>query len=191
MRELHDGVELLEQERDGGPFVWRNWDKWVDRCEAVITWLDEQILEMKQGEKVKLSEKWKERGLVCGVEWPIFRQTVEKYRVWLDASFGGKDGIRKQLVFAHNDVRQFCSARFHPRHDAQIILLTVCRHNTETSSASNHQANLHSSTPQTSTNNSSSSTSSTRPQTLQVWNSPTTSFVPSLCLVLKNTPPSP
>src|SRR5690606_30217857 len=29
MRELHDGVELLEEERWGGPNVWRNWDKWV------------------------------------------------------------------------------------------------------------------------------------------------------------------
>ncbi|OBT52549.1 hypothetical protein VE04_07752, partial [Pseudogymnoascus sp. 24MN13] len=30
MRELHDGIELLETERDEGPFVWRNWDKWVE-----------------------------------------------------------------------------------------------------------------------------------------------------------------
>lgn len=104
MRELHDGIDLLEQEKDGGPFVWSNWDKWVDRCEAVITWLDEQILAMKPGEKVKSSEKWKERGLICGVEWPVFRKTVEKYRIWLDASCGGTKGIRNQLVFAHNDV---------------------------------------------------------------------------------------
>ena len=31
MRELHDGIELQEQERDDGPFVWQNWDKWLDR----------------------------------------------------------------------------------------------------------------------------------------------------------------
>ena len=103
MRELHDGVELLEEERDAGPFVWQNWDKWVERCEEVICWLDGQILSGKQGPVMSRSEKWKQRGLVCGVEWMVFRRTVEKYRRWLDEQYGGAQGIRQRLVFAHND----------------------------------------------------------------------------------------
>lgn len=104
MRELHDGIELLEEEKDGGAFVWANWDKWVDRCEQVISWLDGQILSDKNASKSK-SAPWKKRGLVCGVPWPVFRQTVDRYRKWLDEIYGGKKGVREQLVFAHNDVR--------------------------------------------------------------------------------------
>ncbi len=44
MRELHDGIELLDKERAAGPAIFLNWDKWVDRCEEVISWLF-QLLE--------------------------------------------------------------------------------------------------------------------------------------------------
>lgn len=47
---------------------------------------------------------WKRRGLVCGVEWSVFRKTVDLYRKWLDKQYGGAAGLRQQLVFAHNDV---------------------------------------------------------------------------------------
>lgn len=104
MRELHDGVELLEKERDAGPFVWRNWDKWVDRCEEVMIWLDQQIFLSKQVHPRPPSEKWKMRGLVCGVKWASFRKAVEDYRQWLNQEYGGAASIRQQLVFAHNDV---------------------------------------------------------------------------------------
>lgn len=105
MRELHDGVELLDRERDEGPFVWRNWDKWVDRCEQVITWVDSQILSGKLGPAAKSkAEAWKERGLICGVEWPIFKATIDKYRKFLEQYYGGPAGVREKLVFAHNDV---------------------------------------------------------------------------------------
>jgi choline kinase len=43
MRELHDGIELPDEEREAGAFVWRNWDKWVGRCEEVISWIDGQV----------------------------------------------------------------------------------------------------------------------------------------------------
>ena len=104
MRELHDGIELLEQERQDGPFVWRNWDKWVERCELVIKYLDDQILSGKAGPARSKSEAWKARGLVCGVEWPVFRAVIEKYRQFLMEHYGSAAEIRKQLVFAHNDV---------------------------------------------------------------------------------------
>ncbi|RAL63542.1 hypothetical protein DID88_003586 [Monilinia fructigena] len=104
MRELHDGVELLEEEREEGPFVWRNWDKWVDRCEKIITYLDKQILEGDSSKSIR-GESWRDRGLVCGVEWPVFRAAVEKYREWLEKSYGGSQGLSRRLVFAHNDTQ--------------------------------------------------------------------------------------
>ena len=108
MRELHDGIELLDEERDGGPFVWRNWDKWVDRCEKVIKWVDRQMLLGKQEPGNPKGSEWKKRGLVCGVEWTLFRRTVDRYREWLNEQYGGKVGLRQQLVFAHNDVGFQC-----------------------------------------------------------------------------------
>lgn len=104
MRELHEGIELLEEERAAGPFVWRNWDKWVDRCEEVISWLDNQILSGNQSSARTPTEMWKQRGLICGVEWSVFRETVNRYRAWLDKQYGGTEALRQQLVFAHNDV---------------------------------------------------------------------------------------
>ena len=99
MRELHEGIDLLEKEREEGPFVWRNWDKWVDRCEEVITYLDEEILAGKSGK----GEQWRSRGFVCGVPWPQFKAAIDKYRKWLNGHYR-KGGVNAQLVFAHNDV---------------------------------------------------------------------------------------
>lgn len=104
MRELHEGIDLLRKEREAGPFVWQNWDKWVDRCEQVVMWLDQQILETDPNAPLSTADKWKKRGFVCGVEWPVFRKTIEKYRVWLEEQYGGIDKINERLVFAHNDV---------------------------------------------------------------------------------------
>ena len=108
MRELHDGIELLEVEREEGAFVWKNWNKWVDRCEEVVSWLDQEILADQQGTTTSRSEKWKERGMVCGVEWSMFRKSVELYREWLYQQYEGAEGIRQELVFAHNDVSCLC-----------------------------------------------------------------------------------
>ncbi|KAG9230492.1 choline kinase-like protein [Amylocarpus encephaloides] len=101
MRELHDGIDLLDREREEGPFVWRNWDKWVDRCEEVITYLDEEILSKRAGK----GESWRERGLVCGVEWKVFKGALDKYRKWLEAYYKKKGGVESRLVFAHNDTQ--------------------------------------------------------------------------------------
>ena len=107
MRELHDGVELLDEERELGPYVWQNWDKWVERCEEVIPWLDGQINSGTQEPVKSRSEMWKKRGLVCGMEWADFRKTVEQYRRWLNEQYGGAASVKQELVFAHNDV-SFC-----------------------------------------------------------------------------------
>lgn len=103
MRELHDGVELLPEEREGGPMVFKNWDKWVDRCEQVINWLDKEIQSEHSASK-SISEPWRRRGFVCGVPWPVFRRAVDNYRKWLISSCGGSNALKQQLVFAHNDV---------------------------------------------------------------------------------------
>ncbi|CAG8958041.1 hypothetical protein HYFRA_00000385 [Hymenoscyphus fraxineus] len=101
MRELHEGIDLLDREREEGPFVWRNWDKWVDRCQEVITYLDGEILSKRRGK----GEGWRERGLVCGVEWKVFKSAVDKYRKWLDEYYKMKGGVESRLVFAHNDTQ--------------------------------------------------------------------------------------
>jgi len=103
MRELHDGIDLLERERDEGPFVWQNWDKWVNRCEQVIKYLDKEILSGNKGK----NEPWRKRGLICGVEWKVFRSAVENYRKWLNEYYRTRGGVKRRLVFAHNDVCSF------------------------------------------------------------------------------------
>lgn len=108
MRELHDGVSLLEEEKDGGPAVWNNWDKWLSQTEKTVQYLDEQILSgasaATKGAATKgAGHSWRSRGLVCGVEWPVFKGMVEKYREFVLKQYGGMDKIRSKLVFAHND----------------------------------------------------------------------------------------
>ncbi|KAJ5091276.1 hypothetical protein NUU61_006146 [Penicillium alfredii] len=103
MKELHTGIELLEEEREGGPKIFKNWDKWVDRCEQVTTWLDKEI-QSPQNEAKAASEPWRRRGFVCGVPWALFRKAVDNYRLWLIASCGGIQEIKQRLVFAHNDI---------------------------------------------------------------------------------------
>ncbi|KAI4259029.1 MAG: hypothetical protein LQ352_000926 [Teloschistes flavicans] len=103
MRELHEGIELLEEERKAGPFMWQNWDKWKGRCEEVISWIDESMMARQEGPAGIGVDAWEKHGLVCGVEWSVFRNTVEKYRRWLESHFGGPQGVKDKLVFAHND----------------------------------------------------------------------------------------
>ncbi|CAO2652611.1 Nn.00g008940.m01.CDS01 [Neocucurbitaria sp. VM-36] len=111
MRELHEGIDLLKHEREAGPFVWQNWDKWVDRCEQIVTWLDQQIVESTQESTLSAADRWKKRGFVCGVKWPIFRQTIEKYRAWLENQYGGLEKINERMIFAHNDASHPISCR--------------------------------------------------------------------------------
>ncbi|MCJ1251497.1 hypothetical protein MMC30_008731, partial [Trapelia coarctata] len=122
MRELHDGIDLLESERDTGPFVWRNWDKWVKRCEEVINWVDHQIVSGEAGPPKSRMEKWKKRGLICGVEWSVFRNTVERYRKWLDSQYGGPAHLKEQLVFAHNDTQYGNLLRIEPSGESPLLL---------------------------------------------------------------------
>lgn len=125
MRELHDGIELLEKERDSGPFVWQTWDKWVKRCEEVISWLDRQIISGQHGQSQCRSESWKKRGLICGMEWTGFKKVVYQYRERVKEHYGGIAGISQRLVFAHNDVSLI-------DHNLDSLLMKT-RHSTGTS----------------------------------------------------------
>ena len=120
MRELHDGIELLEEELNGGPAVFLNWDKWVDRCEKVISWLDKQVRAAENG-KCKVPSRYTKQGLICGVEWPKFRAAVDKYRKVLYETYGGKRGVRQQLVFAHNDTQYGNLMRLKPSGESPLL----------------------------------------------------------------------
>ena len=121
MRELHDGIELLDKERAAGPVNFLNWDKWVDRCEEVISWLDKQVHSLEKHEEgPKPKDKYTRYGLICGVDWPIFRKTYEKYRQRLVKESGGQGGIRKKLIFAHNDTQYGNLMRLQPAGESPL-----------------------------------------------------------------------
>lgn len=119
-KELHEGIELLEAERRGGPFVFHNWDKWVDRVEQVISFLDRLVKEEAAG-KPAAKPKYTRRGLVCGVEWKTFRKTYERYRAKLLEESGGKSGIRKKLYFCHNDAQYGNLMKLQPEDKSPLI----------------------------------------------------------------------
>ncbi|OTA62794.1 kinase-like protein [Hypoxylon sp. EC38] len=114
MRELHDGIELLDKERDGGPMVLKNWDNWLDRATRVMTYLDRKILSGDPGPVRGPADAWKQRGLVCGVEWATFKDIVHRYRKLLYDHYGGPGAIREQLVFAHSDTQYGNILRIRP-----------------------------------------------------------------------------
>jgi choline kinase len=118
MRELHDGVELLKEEKDEGPGVWKNWDKWLSQVEKTVLFLDRQMLSQSQNLPGGV---WKSRGFVCGVQWPVFKALVDKYRKHLEAYYGSPKKIRDKLVFAHNDVSPPPLLFAHPQNNSVII----------------------------------------------------------------------
>ncbi|KAK5069619.1 hypothetical protein LTR64_008300 [Lithohypha guttulata] len=104
MKELHEGIDLLESEREGGAFTFASWDKWVDRVEQVMTYLDKLVEDEAKGKRAPKA-RYTRRGHVVGTEWKKFREAYEKYRSRLIQESGGENGIRKRLVFAHNDTQ--------------------------------------------------------------------------------------
>ena len=107
MRELHDGITLLREEREAGPCVWRNWDKWVSRCESIVGALDQKVKNGVGALPVACTAQksnGQKRLFLCGTEWRLFRRAVERYRSWLMKETGGDREVERRLVFAHNDV---------------------------------------------------------------------------------------
>lgn len=103
MRELHEGIDLLEDEKDEGPTVFRNWDNWVDNVERRSLFLDQVAASHDPNAPVGPADAWKKCGFVCGLEWPKFKAMVDKYREFL-IQYYGPAKLREKLVFAHNDV---------------------------------------------------------------------------------------
>lgn len=121
MRELHEGIELTDKERNDGPFVWLNWDKWVQRVEQLVSWLDQEVKKVPPGTKPTGDEAWKRRGFICGMEWHHFRNAVDKYRKWLEDQHGGPAKIRQELVFAHNDTQYGNILRMVPTSESPLL----------------------------------------------------------------------
>lgn len=128
MRELHEGIELLESELEAGPAVFLNWDKWVDRCEKIITWLDSQIRQAEKERQAGISRqdstvnpRYVRCGLICGVEWPLFRKTYDAYRQRLIEESGGMKKVRDHLVFAHNDTQYGNLMRLQPSGTSPLL----------------------------------------------------------------------
>ncbi|KAF2222673.1 kinase-like domain-containing protein [Elsinoe ampelina] len=115
MRELHDGVELLYSEREDGPFVWRNWDKWLARVQKIVEWMDKKS-------KDEAANEGKEPSYVCGTNWAVFHDTLFKYRKWLDRQSGGRKELSEALVFAHNDTQYGNILRLLPSSTSPLLL---------------------------------------------------------------------
>ncbi|KAF3768579.1 kinase-like protein, partial [Cryphonectria parasitica EP155] len=122
MRELHDGVDLLEEEKDEGPTVFKNWDCWVDNVEKRTLYLDHLTSIEKLNTPVESTESWRTQGYVCGVEWPKFKAMVDKYRAFLVQSYGGPAVLRNKLVFAHNDTQYGNILRVRPDDERSPLL---------------------------------------------------------------------
>ncbi|KAF2673561.1 hypothetical protein BT63DRAFT_476060 [Microthyrium microscopicum] len=100
MRELHDGIELLNAEIQAGPFVWQNIDKWMARCERIVAWVE--------GEMAKSTPAIKNlsvHGHLVGSDFKLFKEALLRYRKWLEEQYHGKSGVNDRLVFAHNDAQ--------------------------------------------------------------------------------------
>ncbi|CAK7270709.1 hypothetical protein SEPCBS119000_004227 [Sporothrix epigloea] len=140
MRELHDGVELLEEELESGPSVWQNWDRWLDTVEATITFLDSEVrsgveweAQQKLADAAETSagtvspqssafiDTWKSKGYVCGVEWPKFKALFEKHREMVKNYYGGSRKIRDRLIFAHNDTQYGNILRLRPGEQSPLL----------------------------------------------------------------------
>jgi len=128
MRELHDGVELLDNEKNEGPGVWKNWDKWLEQAEKTVTFLDKQVQARQQETTRPAKDSWKGQGYVCGVPWAVFKETVQRYRKHLDDYYGSPKKIRQKLVFAHNDTQYGNILRIRPDDQKSPLLQPANEH---------------------------------------------------------------
>ncbi|KFH48638.1 Choline kinase-like protein [Hapsidospora chrysogenum ATCC 11550] len=129
MRELHDGIELLPHERDGGPAVWKNWESWLENTERIVTFLDKQVgAARNDGRRNSIFHAWKANGYVCGVPWPQFKAMVVKYREYLNTFYQDQKALNEALVFAHNDTQYGNILRFQPDDKKSPLLQPANKH---------------------------------------------------------------
>ncbi|PNY22996.1 choline kinase [Tolypocladium capitatum] len=129
MRELHDGIDLLPHERDGGPGVWKNWDQWLDNVAKVIKHLDAQLESTAgNGRRDSVVHAWRANGYVCGVPWAQFRDAVAKYRAHVANVYEDPKAINDRLVFAHNDTQYGNILRIRPDDEKSPLLQAANKH---------------------------------------------------------------
>ncbi|QUC18020.1 uncharacterized protein UV8b_02261 [Ustilaginoidea virens] len=132
MRELHEGVDLLPLERDGGPNVWKNWDQWLANVAIIMTYLDKQYDEADAdagaGQHGSVVHAWKANGYVCGVPWEQFKNMVVNYRAHLENCYQSSKSIKERLVFAHNDTQYGNILRIRPDDEKSPLLQAANKH---------------------------------------------------------------
>ncbi|TPX13942.1 uncharacterized protein E0L32_005642 [Thyridium curvatum] len=132
MRELHDGIELLDEEIAAGPAVLQNWDHWQDVVEKKISFLDDQIRSDEEAAGPDTNglpaDAWRARGPVCGVEWPKFKAMVSQYRHFLNEFYGGERKLCEKLVFAHNDTQHGNILRIQPDDEKSPLMQPAKQH---------------------------------------------------------------
>ncbi|KAG9257751.1 putative choline kinase [Emericellopsis atlantica] len=131
MRELHDGVEVLDSEREAGPAVWKNWNCWLDNVSRIVTYLDKQYEETTGEDQRRNSvvHNWKTGGYVLGLPWAQFLAVANKYREWLVQQYGDAKSLNDGLVFAHNDQTQYGNIlRFKPDDEKSPLLQPANKH---------------------------------------------------------------
>ncbi|KAK5991274.1 Choline kinase [Cladobotryum mycophilum] len=129
MRELHDGIDLLPHEKEGGPGVWRNWDQWLDTVSKKSAFLDAQ-LDKKVSEDMQKSVlyTWRSEGYVCGAPWEQFKAMVDKYRAYVDGYYENQRALKQKLVFAHNDTQHGNILRIRPDDEKSPLLQPANKH---------------------------------------------------------------
>ncbi|CAJ0549004.1 Ff.00g026170.m01.CDS01 [Fusarium sp. VM40] len=132
MRELHDGIDLLPHEREGGPATWKSWDQWLDNVERIANYLDkeyEKEVQGQNGRRDSVVHAWKSRGYVCGTPWPQFRDMMTKYRAHLNSFYkGGQRDVKDSLVFAHSDTQYGNILRIRPDDEKSPLLQAANKH---------------------------------------------------------------
>lgn len=93
MRELHDGIPLLPEERAKGPSFWRSIKSWSHPAR-------ERLESLSAQEKNAISR-------VLGVDSvDEFYSAIDKYKDWLYEKENLTDAkVQQELVFAHNDTQ--------------------------------------------------------------------------------------
>lgn len=108
MRELHDGVLLLDAEREKGPSCWQNIDKWTPRMVEVLAALDKQAKGISSHDIVQSSVV-------------DFLDMITKYRKFLNDKYGASE-IIDSLVFAHNDTQYGNILRIEPPKGSPLLM---------------------------------------------------------------------
>lgn len=108
MRELHDGVPLLPEERALGPGAWIKIDKWSPKAFEKL-----RILEARNPGTIKRVLQ------VDSIN--KFTEMVGQYKAWVIAKYGGVEKIKEDLVFCHNDAQYGNLLRLEPPKGSPLL----------------------------------------------------------------------